>query len=69
MDAREEHLFVVRIWREARSAIDGDWRGSVEHVNSGTRRYFADYEALDRFIAVKSARIPAASESVGRDDA
>jgi len=48
---RVEHLFVVRIWFEA-GAHEGDaWRGSVEHVATGTRRYFAALDELDAFVA------------------
>jgi hypothetical protein len=47
---RDEHLFVVRVWRESGSAGPGAWRGSVEHVDSGMRKYFADLDDLRAFI-------------------
>jgi hypothetical protein len=47
---RVEHLFVVRIWREAGANDRDAWRGSVEHVATGARRYFAALAELDAFI-------------------
>ena len=45
------HLFVVRIWLEpGRTPAEGQWRGSVEHMPSGQRRYFAEMEDLARFV-------------------
>ncbi|MBV8531684.1 MAG: hypothetical protein JO104_10235 [Candidatus Eremiobacteraeota bacterium] len=47
---RREHCFIVRLWRES-GAPDGDWRGSVDHVGSQERRYFAALDALEALIA------------------
>jgi hypothetical protein len=44
------HVFIVRIWLEPRE-IEGTsakWRGVIEHVPSGERRYVQD---LDDIIA------------------
>lgn len=38
MKDRNEHLFLVRVWREP----PGDWRGFVEHVTSQHRVYFTN---------------------------
>ncbi len=47
----DRHVFVVRVWREASQANPGgQWRGSVEHVPTGQRIYFASLEALLEFI-------------------
>jgi hypothetical protein len=45
--------FVVRIWQEPREIVDElpDWRGWVEHVQSGERTYFRDMEESAAFIA------------------
>lgn len=46
MDLSEEeaHAFIVRIWREPREIDDAasEWRGMIEHVESGERRYFRE---------------------------
>lgn len=44
--------FIVRIWGEpGAKAQDGlRWRGSVEHVGTGQRRYFQDFAVLNQFI-------------------
>ena len=50
---RKEDLFVVRIWREPSSAKDPGWRGSSEHVESGTRMYFSNLADLTEFIQIR----------------
>jgi hypothetical protein len=48
------HLFVVRIWLEpGRTPAEGQWRGSVVHVPSGERRYFAEMEDLAQFVRME----------------
>lgn len=46
--------FIVRIWGEpgARAEDGLCWRGSVEHVGTGQRRYFHDFAVLNQFIAL-----------------
>ncbi len=50
---RSEHLFIVRIWQEASQTLAGPWRGSVEHVPSAQRLYFASLNDLTDFIALR----------------
>jgi RecB family exonuclease len=48
---RQQHLFIVRTWREPSTVVaTSEWRGLVEHVSTGQRRYFTRLEDLDRFI-------------------
>jgi hypothetical protein len=48
---RSQHLFIVRVWCEpSDQEPPGQWRGSVEHVPSGQRIYFASMSDLTRFI-------------------
>jgi len=47
---RVEHLFVVRVWFEPGAVAGDEWRGSVEHVPSGARRYFGALADLEAFI-------------------
>jgi hypothetical protein len=45
-------VFIVRVWCErgdADSAIS-EWRGSVEHVQSGQRSFFRNLEAMCEFM-------------------
>jgi hypothetical protein len=51
---RIEHLFVVRVWYELGALHDAAWRGSVENMATGARRYFTDYGTLMAFIATQS---------------
>jgi len=50
MAERSDHLFVVRIWREAGKDSNGQWRGSVDHVGSGRKQYFATTSDLVEFV-------------------
>jgi hypothetical protein len=46
------HSFVIRIWQEPRE-IEGagpEWRGRIEHVQSGERVYFRHLDKLVDFI-------------------
>jgi hypothetical protein len=48
------HAFIVRIWIEPRE-IEGEtplWRGVIEHVGSGERRYIKHLKELEEFIAI-----------------
>lgn len=47
------HVFIIRIWSETREIDDArpEWRGSVEHVPSGTQRYVRDLDGISTFIA------------------
>ena len=59
------HLFVVRMWWEAGDGgAAGEWRGSVEHVPSGEKRYFRDCNALPTFITARLA-VKDENESAG----
>jgi hypothetical protein len=52
--ASQQHSFVVRLWYEPGGAdAPGQWRGSVEHVPSGQRRYFIALGDLTEFVASK----------------
>lgn len=44
------HLFMVRLWPEDLGSGRTDWRGKVQHVNSGETRYFRDWPTLEAFI-------------------
>jgi hypothetical protein len=48
---RREDLFIVRIWTESGAARPDEWRGTVLHVGSGTRKHFSDLSELEAFLA------------------
>jgi len=50
---KNTHSFIVRIWLEPRELEEkaSKWRGMVEHVASGNRRYVADLNDIIPFIA------------------
>lgn len=50
MEPSQSHLFSIRIWTEEGHNMDGTWRGQVEHVLSGERQYFRDWETLVKFL-------------------
>lgn len=45
-------VFIARIWRERGNDVDmaPEWRGSVEHVESGQKTYFRHLEAVLEFM-------------------
>lgn len=62
---RPQHLFIVRTWREPSSVVaSGEWRGLVEHVPTGQRRYFSRLDELDRFI-LQQMDLPASGNEAG----
>ena len=48
--AQTSHLFTLRLWMEDTGEGQTDWRGKVQHVNSGAVRYFRDWPALEAFV-------------------
>ena len=48
-----DQLFVVRMWYEASGSQPGQWRGSITHVGSEARWYFAELGELNDFIRVR----------------
>jgi len=60
--ARSEHCFIVRLWREC-GADQGDWRGSIDHIGTRERQYFAALNVLQAFIA---DRLGSVEEEGGR---
>lgn len=47
------HIFIIRIWGEPRE-IEGApprWRGMIEHVPGGERRYIQSLDEILAFIA------------------
>ena len=46
------HTFIARFWLERREIKDAKpiWRGVVEHVISGERRYLEDLDEIKTFI-------------------
>lgn len=49
-DRYRSHLFMVRMWPEDLGGGRTDWRGKVQHVNSGETRYFRDWPTLEAFV-------------------
>ncbi|GIK41283.1 MAG: hypothetical protein BroJett011_51160 [Chloroflexota bacterium] len=48
----DTHVFILRIWREGREIEGAEpvWRGVIEHVPSGERRYLGDLDEVSDFI-------------------
>ncbi len=63
---RSQHLFIVRMWQEVGSHKPDQWRGSVEHVPSAQRLYFASMGDLNDFITLRLNGKPAEDETAGR---
>ncbi len=44
------HLFILRLWLEDLGGGRSDWRGKIQHVNSGEARYFREWPTLEAFV-------------------
>jgi len=65
---RSQHLFIVRMWQEVGSRKADQWRGSVEHVPSAQRLYFASLGDLNDFITLRLNSKPTQGDGpVGND--
>ena len=49
----ESHSFVMRLWQEHAddAETDAEWRGWVEHVQSGQRFYFRDFSDIKQIVS------------------
>lgn len=49
----ESHSFVLRLWLEHDGAVaaPGEWRGWLDHVQTGRRYYFRELTAIERIVA------------------
>ena len=47
-----DHAFIIRIWRENREIQDAEptWRGVIEHVPTGKKRYLHDLAHIITFL-------------------
>jgi len=48
--AQSSQLFMLRMWLEDLGNGQTDWRGKVQHVNSGEVRYFREWATLEAFM-------------------
>jgi hypothetical protein len=60
------HLFMLRLWPEDLGSGQTDWRGKVQHVNSGEARYFRDWPTLEAFVEGLLRRIGPEGLDAGR---
>jgi hypothetical protein len=65
MPARNEHVFLVRMWSEGRQGDASAWRGSVRHVSSGRTLFIAAPAEVGDFI---SARLSEPELPVSHED-
>jgi hypothetical protein len=50
LPARVSQLFTLRFWSEDLGNGQSDWRGKVQHINSGEVVYFREWAVLKTFI-------------------
>jgi len=60
------HTFVVRIWEERREVADAlpTWRGRVDDVRTGLRRYFTTLEDLVAYLGHQSGMAESSQEPI-----
>ena len=66
--AHSSHLFMVRMWPEDLGDGRTDWRGKVQHVNSGEARYFRDWQTLEVFVEGLIRRHDEEGPGTGEDE-
>jgi hypothetical protein len=49
---KEAHSFLIRLWRENHFSEEeiGEWRGWVDHVQSGQRHYFRNTGEISHIV-------------------
>ena len=47
------HLFTVRLWMEELGNGQTEWRGQVQQVLTGEKRYFRDWSTLIEFLKMR----------------
>lgn len=62
-ERKHSHLFTIRIWAGETGDTQPGWRGQVEHILSGERQYFRDWDALIAFL--RAAVGPPGSDGPG----
>ena len=55
--SQSSYLFMLRLWLEDLGSGQTDWRGKVQHVNSGEARYFRDWSILEFFMEVQMCQV------------
>jgi len=62
------HVFIVRIWREPREIAGAapEWRGSIEQVPGGERRYVKDLDDIVAFIGSHAPGMGLSTKTTGR---
>jgi hypothetical protein len=60
------HTFVVRIWEERRDVADAlpTWRGRVDDVRTGVRRYFTTLDDLVEYLSHQSGMVGTGREPI-----
>ena len=60
------HTFVVRIWEERRDLPEAvpTWRGRVDEVRTGVRRYFNSLDDLVAYLSSHSGTDPSPNDPI-----
>ncbi|MGA8097486.1 MAG: hypothetical protein WB810_02380 [Candidatus Cybelea sp.] len=54
--SREEHVFVLRVWKEAATSRVG-WRATIVHLESGCSVAATELRDIDDFIRLRIASV------------
>jgi len=57
--------FLVRLWVENEEETESAWRGQVEHVQSGEKRYVREISQMVKFIEDHFEKRPAGAGESG----
>jgi hypothetical protein len=68
LPVQSSHLFTLRMWPEDLGSGQTDWRGKVQHVNSGEVRYFRNWPTLEAFVEGLLRRVDPAGPHADRTE-
>ncbi len=57
------HVFLLRLWLAPVDSQASEWRGRLQHVNSGEARHFRAWPALLVHLQTLLGDVPSASET------
>lgn len=68
---QQSHLFTIRMWQEELGEGRSEWRGKVQHVQSGEVWYFRQWSALvaslEKVLAEFETRSRSGQSDIGDD--
>jgi hypothetical protein len=59
----KEQLFTIKLWQEALTEKQSEWRGKIQHIGSGDSSYFRDLSKMMDFITRRLSGLVSSQQS------